>query len=164
MFWCIMRVPFKPSQCIKASFYILKTLNFPTTKGFRTKISVKLIYQYMGIFFNFSPTSNHVHPLQMDNCDSNSRLVVNEHGSGKFRLERVESLRGIRWFIEIKHLSHEFLYVVLHCGIYRKRRLRCRTYYITVFKVPILCHLLQVIFIQHVERNSWIVLGKDGNA
>ena len=42
------------------------------------KISSKLIYQYMVIFFNFSPTSNHLHPLQVENCDSNSRLVVDE--------------------------------------------------------------------------------------
>ena len=32
----------------------------------------------MAIFFTFSPTSNHLHPLQVENCDSNSRLVVNE--------------------------------------------------------------------------------------
>ena len=44
----------KPSRCIKASFYIPENiLNFPTTKGFRTKISTKLAYQYMTIFFNF---------------------------------------------------------------------------------------------------------------
>ena len=42
------------------------------------KISMKLIYPYMAIYFNFSPTSNHLHPLQDDNCDSNSRLVVDE--------------------------------------------------------------------------------------
>ena len=41
------------------------------------------------IFFNFSTTSNHLHPLQVENCDSNSRLVVDEDDNGKFRLERV---------------------------------------------------------------------------
>ena len=44
----------------------------------------------MTIFFNFSPTSNHLHPLQVENCDSNSRLVVDEDDSGKLRLERVK--------------------------------------------------------------------------
>ena len=45
--------PFNPSRCIKASFYIPENrLNFPTTNGFRTKISMKLFYQYMAIFFN----------------------------------------------------------------------------------------------------------------
>ena len=53
------------------------------------KISMKLVYQYMAIFFNFSPTSNHLHPLQVENCDSNSRLVVDEDDNDKFRLESV---------------------------------------------------------------------------
>ena len=53
------------------------------------KKSMKLVYQYMTIFFNFSPTSNHLYPLQAENCDSNSRLVVDEDYNGKLRLERV---------------------------------------------------------------------------
>ena len=45
--------PLKPSRCIKASFDTHEnSLNFPKTKGFRTKISMKLVYQYMAIFFN----------------------------------------------------------------------------------------------------------------
>ena len=52
---------------------------------------MQLVYQYMAIFFNFSPTSNHLHPLQVENCDSNSRLVVYEDDNGKFRLERVNT-------------------------------------------------------------------------
>ena len=52
-------------------------------------ISIKLVYQYMAIFFNFPPTSNHLHTLQVENFDSNSRLVVDEDDNGKFRLERV---------------------------------------------------------------------------
>ena len=39
---------------------------------------------------NFSPSSNHLHPLQVENCDSNSRLVVDGDDDGKFRLERVK--------------------------------------------------------------------------
>ena len=54
------------------------------------KISMKLVYYYMTIFFTFSPTSNHLHPLQVENCDSNLRLVVDEDDNGKFRLERVK--------------------------------------------------------------------------
>ena len=80
--------PFKPSRSIKASFYIPENrLNFSTTKGFR--MTMKLVYQYMAIFFNFSLTLNHFHPLQVENCDSNSRLVVDEDDNGKLRLERV---------------------------------------------------------------------------
>ena len=56
------------------------------------KMSMKLVYQYMAIFFNFPPTSSHLHQLQVENCDSNSRLVVDEDDKGKFRPERV---RGV---------------------------------------------------------------------
>ena len=58
------------------------SLTFPTNKGFRTKISMKLVYQYMGIFNNFETISNHLHSLQVENCGSNSRLVVNEDDYG----------------------------------------------------------------------------------
>ena len=83
--------PFKPSRCIKASFHIHENrLNIPTIKGFKTKISMKLVYQYMVIFFNFLITSNHLHPLQVENRDSNSRLVMDvDDYHGKFRLETV---------------------------------------------------------------------------
>ena len=50
---------------------------------------MKLFYQCMAIFFFFSLTSNHLHRLQVENCDSKSRLVVDEDDNGKFRLERV---------------------------------------------------------------------------
>ena len=53
-------------------------------------IPMKLAYQYMAIFFNFLTTSNHLHPLQVENCDSNSRLVVDEDDNGKFRAKRVK--------------------------------------------------------------------------
>ena len=46
-------------------------------------ISMKLVYEYMAISFTFSPTSNHLHPLQVENCDSNSRLVVDEDDNVK---------------------------------------------------------------------------------
>ena len=42
------------------------------------KISMIKVYQYMAVFFYFSPIANHLHPLQVENCDSNSRLVVEE--------------------------------------------------------------------------------------
>ena len=88
--------PFKPSRCTKASFHLPKNrLNFPTTKGFRTKISMKLVYQFMAIFFYFPTTSNHLHPLQVENCDSNSRFVVDEDDSGTFMVERVKDIKDI---------------------------------------------------------------------
>ena len=46
----------------------------------------------MVILFNFPPPSSHLHPQQVENCDSNSRLVVDEDDNGKFRLERVKPI------------------------------------------------------------------------
>ena len=51
----------------------------------------------MAIFLNFLPTSNHLHPIQVEDCDSNSRLVVNRGDNGKFRVERVNRLNHCYW-------------------------------------------------------------------
>ena len=40
------------------------------------------------MFFHQSPTLSHFHQLQVGNCGSNSRLVVDEKDNGKFRLQR----------------------------------------------------------------------------
>ena len=40
------------------------------------------------IFFHLPPTSNHHRPLQVENCNSNSRLVLDEDDNGEFSLER----------------------------------------------------------------------------
>ena len=83
--------PFKPSRCTKASFYSLKAdLIFQQLVVFLMKISMKLVCQYMVFFFKFLFISNNLHPLQVENCNSNSRLAVDEDDYGKFRLERVK--------------------------------------------------------------------------
>ena len=51
---------------------------------------MKLFYEYMVIFFNLSPTFSNLYPLQVENCDNNSRLVVDKGDNGKFRTERVK--------------------------------------------------------------------------
>ena len=82
-----------PHDALKHHFTSLKTdLIFLQMRDFRRKISMKLFYLYMAIFKNCSATSNHLHPPQVENCDSNLRLVVEENNNGKFRLERVKSL------------------------------------------------------------------------
>ena len=53
---------------------------------------MKLDYQYMAVFFNLAAISNHLHPLQVENCDSNSRLVVDDDDNGKLRDERVNNV------------------------------------------------------------------------
>ena len=40
-------------------------------------------------FFHLSPSSSYLHSLKVDNCDSNSRLVVDEDYNGNFKLESV---------------------------------------------------------------------------
>ena len=92
------------------------------TRGFRIKHSMKLVYQYMAIFFNFSPTSNHLHPLQANNCDSNSRLVLDEDDNGKLRLERV-NYHPYRVFITyllyyfLINIDHPVIYISMHSAM-----------------------------------------------
>ena len=59
---------------------------------------MKLFYEYMVIFLNFSPTSNQLYLLQVENCDSNSRLVVDEDDNDKFRPDRAK-----HWGYPSKH-------------------------------------------------------------
>ena len=80
--------PLSPHDALK--HHITSQKKNPTIRDFRIKISMKLAYHYIAMFFNFSLTSNHLHPLQVENCDSNSRLVVDEDDNDKFRLERVK--------------------------------------------------------------------------
>ena len=76
--------PLSPHDALKHHFTWIpeNKIYLPTTKGFRRKISMKLDYQYMAIFFNFSPTSYNLRPLQVENCDSNSRLAVGDDDNG----------------------------------------------------------------------------------
>ena len=74
---------------------------------------MKLVYQYMAVFFNFPPTSSHLHPLQVENCDSNSRLVVDENDNGKFRLERVltgEKVFSLQPHMFFSHRKYKYRY------------------------------------------------------
>ena len=50
----------------------------------------------MVIFLNFSPTSNHLHPLQVENCDSNSQLVADEDDN------RSSGLKGLTFITTLK--------------------------------------------------------------
>ena len=60
---------------------------------------MKLFYEYMVIFFNLSTSSSHLYPLQAENCDSNSRLVVDEDDnvkSGTTKKKHVFFLPSVR--------------------------------------------------------------------
>ena len=45
-------------------------------------------------FLQCFTTLSHLHPQQVENCDSNSRLVVDEYYNGKFRLESIKGLNS----------------------------------------------------------------------
>ena len=67
------------------------------------------------MFFHLPLASSHLHSLQVENCDSNSRLVVNEDDDGKFRLERVLMLgRRLRRCPKINLYAAELFVFVLH--------------------------------------------------
>ena len=66
---------------------------------------MKLVYQYMVFFFTFSATSNHLHPLQVENCGSNSRLVVDNDDYGYFRLERVNHLPASDTYVPLEKIK-----------------------------------------------------------
>ena len=83
--------PLSPYDSLKHNFSSLRTYFFSYNQGFYNDDSIKLVWQYMAILFIFSPLLNHLHPLQDENCDSNSRLVVDEDDNGKLRLQRVKS-------------------------------------------------------------------------
>ena len=75
------------------------------------EIFMKLVYQYMAIFLNFSLTSNHLHPLQVENCDSNSRLVVDEDDNVK---------SGLKGFKGGTHFVHAFTETDTTFAVYRR--------------------------------------------
>ena len=52
----------------------------------------------MANFFNFSLSLNHLYPLQVENCDSNSRLVVDEDDNVKSGLKGRVNESGIYFF------------------------------------------------------------------
>ena len=63
---------------------------------------MKLVYKYMAIFLNLRPTSTHLHLLQVENCGSNSRLVVDE---GNFVLERVNPFLAKLSFLNFRPIE-----------------------------------------------------------
>ena len=70
----------------------------------------------MVTFFNFSPTSNHLHPLQAENCDSNSRLVVDEDDNGKSGLKRLKHTSTLFSLSDQFILSWEWRVIVDQVG------------------------------------------------
>ena len=59
--------------------------NFPTTRGFRMKMYMKLVFQILINFLQFFTSSS-------STTSRDSRFVVDEDDNGKFRLERFKAL------------------------------------------------------------------------
>ena len=55
---------------------------------------MELFNDYM-FFFHLPPITSHLHPLQVESCDSISWLVVDEDDNGKFRLGSVNGVKYI---------------------------------------------------------------------
>ena len=55
---------------------------------------MELVNNNNRFFFHLSPTSSHLHSLQVENCDSNSRLVAYGDYNGKFGLEKVYTINS----------------------------------------------------------------------
>ena len=62
----------------------------------------------MVTFFNFETTSNHLHSLQVENCGSNSLLVVDEDDNGEFRIERVKVFNRHLFYLDLIRFNTKF--------------------------------------------------------
>ena len=71
-------------------------IQFRKTYGFQNCFNNNIV-------FHLPPTSNHLHPIQVEKCDSNSRLVVEEGDNGKSRLEKIKVL--FRLYMVVFNLS-----------------------------------------------------------
>ena len=49
-------------------------------------------------FFHLPPTTSHLHPLQVKNCDNNSGLLVDEEDYGKWFKDRRQSLLSTEFY------------------------------------------------------------------
>ena len=83
--------PLNPHDALKHHFKSLKNDLISWNLVVLGRKFSRNCFKNNSIFFHLPPTSSHLHPLQVENCDSNSRLVVGEDDDGKFRLERVKT-------------------------------------------------------------------------
>ena len=82
--------PFSHNDALKHHFSSLKNDLISYTYGFQDENFPEIVKIKTIPFFSLPLFSNHLHPLQVENCDSNLRLLVEEDDNGKFRLERVK--------------------------------------------------------------------------
>ena len=95
--WSILTLnPLSPHDALKHNFTSLKTdLIFLQQRVLEREFPWNWFTNTWQFSSIFKPHEKHLHPLQVENCDSNSRLVVDEDDNGKLRLERVKALKYI---------------------------------------------------------------------
>ena len=79
---CGIFYPLSPRDALKHHFTSLKTGLIPLQLK---DLNENFYESYILIHGNFSPSLNQLHSLQGENCDSNSRLVVDEDDNGIFQ-------------------------------------------------------------------------------
>ena len=89
--------PLSPHDALKHHFTSLKTdLIF-----LQLTVSERNFHKLPINFYNFYTTSNHLYPLQVENCDSSSRLVVD-------KMTMVNSgLKGLRVNLFTRHFINQ---------------------------------------------------------
>ena len=79
-----------------------------------------LLYRYMAIFLNFPPTSSHLLSLHVENCDSNSRLVVYADDNVKSGLKGLINLFKIKIDDVIYLILPNLLKIICHTCVFFK--------------------------------------------
>ena len=85
---------------------------FPKTYVFRNDNFCGNVIIITIYFSHLPPASSHLHSLQVENCDSNSRLVVDGDDNGKFSLERVKDVYPFINIIIFRHLELKIASVI----------------------------------------------------
>ena len=110
----------------------------------------------MAIFFNFSPTANHLRPLQVVNCDSNSRLGVDEDDNVKSDLKGLNALNSafLLWSVCLKALKVFFACLAPHsilCSVKQEHGAEVKWW-----KLSKMMELLLVLYSRKSYDISWI--------
>ena len=93
-------IPLSPHDALTQHITSLKTdFIFLQQRVLEWKFSWNWLTNTLQFSLIFSTTSNYLHPIQVENCDSNSRLAMDEDDNGKCRLERGNT-RSAFWTVD----------------------------------------------------------------
>ena len=123
--------PLNPHDAWKQHFTSLKTdLILLQPRVFEWKFLWNWFTNALQFSLILSPTSNHLHPLQVENCDRNSRLVVDEDDNVKSGLIRLKHWRDCRGYnYGVRRMSHRSLARIFCSSLVRVRRVQSLSRY-----------------------------------